>query len=135
MMMKARPSARDTRSPALMTRRSGFGDSDKNRIGHHFALVTANLEDAAAIAVLGQNPRLNRSTQRRIQRKAGACNHQGPVNGTGNRAALAALSAEGDGLWEGGPQCRFSCSLLFPAFLPKPNQQMPAPPRLGPEFQ
>lgn len=40
-----------------------------DRIGHLFALATARLEDAHAIAIAGQNARLSSAQRRRLQRR------------------------------------------------------------------
>jgi hypothetical protein len=43
--------------------------SHQDRIGHQFAIATARLEDALSIAVAGQNGRLTRTAQRRLQKR------------------------------------------------------------------
>jgi hypothetical protein len=43
--------------------------ADQDQIGHQFALATARLEDALAVAVEGQNGRLTRAMQRRVHRR------------------------------------------------------------------
>ena len=40
-----------------------------DRVGHLFALATARLEDAHAIAIAGQNPRLTPAERRNLQRR------------------------------------------------------------------
>lgn len=43
--------------------------SGPERVGHLFALATARLEDAHAVAIAGQNPRLRSGEQKQLQRR------------------------------------------------------------------
>lgn len=41
----------------------------EDKVGHLFALATARVEDAHAVAIAGQNPRLMPTEQRNLQRR------------------------------------------------------------------